>query len=103
MSPDLDGGYDFDPNDPEQILTRLDSQDELDSVDGQEDGESHIMTEPEPATEKQILGMIRFYESGAEFYALYSQTKMADWSRQEAARWREKLKALTPEGASTHA
>jgi hypothetical protein len=47
-------------------------------------------------TEKQILGMIHFHESGVEYYVRHGQILMEAWSRQEAAKWRERLKAEKP-------
>ena len=47
--------------------------------------------EPAHPTEQYIEGRLAFYESGAAFYSQHGQRKLAQWSRDEAEKWRQKL------------
>lgn len=56
------------------------------------------MIEPAHPTERYIEGRIAFNEEGAAYYAKHGQRKLAQWSRDEAEKWREKLKPTVREG-----
>jgi hypothetical protein len=50
------------------------------------------MMEPAHPTARYIEGRISFNEEGAAFYEFHGQRQLAEWSRKEVERWREKLK-----------
>jgi hypothetical protein len=54
------------------------------------------MIEPAHPTEQYMEGRLAFFESGIAFYARHGQTQLAEWSRKEADKWREKLKGRQP-------
>ena len=53
--------------------------------------------EPAHPTEQYIEGRLAFYESGAAFYSQHGQRKLAQWSWDEAEKWRQKLKPIVRE------
>ena len=38
-----------------------------------------------------IAGQVAFYESGVAWYEAHCQKRLAEWSRQELAKWRAKM------------
>ena len=54
------------------------------------------MIEPEHPTEDHIRGRIAFHESAAEFYAEHGDRRLAEWARDQAKKWIQKLASTPP-------
>ena len=47
-----------------------------------------------PSTQQWIEAQITFFESSSEWYDQKNESRLAAWSREQAAAWRAKLKPV---------